>query len=366
LFNNKGINPKGLLIDKTRPTIVKQRIVSGNHQQLMRLDYEDAKPISQELELNLYSFIANNIDTIDVIVISDYAKGLVNKNLVKKIIDLVASKNIPIIADPKPKNKNCYRDVTLMTPNFNEAKIMSDSNGSLEEIGNALINKYNSNILITRSSEGITLFEKDGTLSHFPTKKIKVFDVSGAGDTVVAVSALGLASGLNMKDIANLANIAGRIVVQKPGTSTLTVEELKESLISSNVNAIRKKIEKKWGHEDWIVNYENANYCGKRLVLKKGYQCSIHYHKIKSEVFYINQGCVLLQAYGEEKLMKLGDSLLIEPGTKHRFIGLSDAEIIEFSSHHKDEDSYRDEPSGKIDETTFKSYLEKYSGEMNK
>ncbi|MBW2987579.1 cupin domain-containing protein, partial [Candidatus Woesearchaeota archaeon] len=227
--------------------------------------------------------------------------------------------------------------------------------------------KYNSNFLITRGSEGIALFERNGDTSYFSSKKkLVVHDVTGAGDSVAAVSALCLASGLDFKETANIANITGRIVVQKPGTSTLTVAELKEVLMISQINMSRKKVDKVWGSEDWIVNYEQSNYCGKRLILNKGYQCSIHYHKIKSEVFYINKGLVLMQAYGKEKLMTPGDSLLIEPGTKHRFIGLSDAEIIEFSSHHKEEDSYRDEPSGKIDDVTFNSYMERYAEEMKK
>ncbi len=134
--------------------------------------------------------------------------------------------------------------------------------------------------------------------------------------------------------------------------------------INNRINQTRSEHPKEWGKEDWIVNNEKFNYCGKRLILTKGWQCSIHQHKIKSEVFYVNKGLVLMQAYDGERVMKPGESLLIEPGTKHRFIGLTDTEILEFSSFHREEDSYRDEPSGQVPETTFKEYQEKYADDL--
>ncbi|MDP4012404.1 MAG: cupin domain-containing protein [Candidatus Nanoarchaeia archaeon] len=131
--------------------------------------------------------------------------------------------------------------------------------------------------------------------------------------------------------------------------------------LEERINATQEIHEKEWGREIWIANNDRFNYCGKILELKKGYQCSIHMHKVKSEIFYVRKGLVLMKAYNEERLMKKGESLEIEPGTKHRFIGLSDAEIFEFSSFHKEEDSYRDEPSGKVPEEVFEKYLAQHS-----
>jgi len=365
-LKHERINTDGLVIDISRPTIIKQRIVSGNFFQLLRVDYEDSRNVSGDVQESIVSYITNKASDVDIVLVSDYGKGLINKSIVDSAMTLFRQKNIPVIVDSK-HNMNLFTGATLMTPNMKEAKRFAGTEGSVEEVGKFLVDKYNSNFLITRGSEGIALFERNGDTSYFSSKKkLVVHDVTGAGDSVAAVSALCLASGLDFKETANIANITGRIVVQKPGTSTLTVAELKEVLMISQINMSRKKVDKVWGSEDWIVNYEQSNYCGKRLILNKGYQCSIHYHKIKSEVFYINKGLVLMQAYGKEKLMTPGDSLLIEPGTKHRFIGLSDAEIIEFSSHHKEEDSYRDEPSGKIDDVTFNSYMERYAEEMKK
>lgn len=109
-----------------------------------------------------------------------------------------------------------------------------------------------------------------------------------------------------------------------------------------------KKVPKVWGYEKWIVNYD---YCGKKLILNKGFRCSMHYHKNKDETFYINKGKVLMEINNEKRIMKEGESIRITPGTKHRFTGLEDSEIIEFSTHHEDSDSYREEGmlSGSVD-----------------
>jgi rfaE bifunctional protein kinase chain/domain len=359
------IDTEGVIIDKKRCTTIKQRIIGGNNQQLLRIDYEETSKLSEENIRTIIDFVKVKIKEVDALVISDYGKGLVSKELIGEAINLANENKVPIIVDGKPKNLDCFVNATLITPNLKEAKEMANiDEDNIELIGNKIMTKLNSNVFITRGAEGITLFEKNGKMTHFPAKKVKVFDVTGAGDVVVAVSALGMVSELDLYDTAELANIAGRIVVQKPGTSSITLQEIKESILASEVNSVRQKVDKAWGSEDWIVNYERSNFCGKRLLLKKGHQCSIHFHLEKNEVFYINKGLVLIQAYNQEKLLKPGDSLLIEPGTKHRYIGLTDAEIIEFSSHHKEDDSYRDEPSGRVQEELFNEYLKKYSEEI--
>jgi mannose-6-phosphate isomerase-like protein (cupin superfamily) len=106
------------------------------------------------------------------------------------------------------------------------------------------------------------------------------------------------------------------------------------------------RVPKEWGEEHWIVN---GSYCGKKLVLRRGWRCSLHYHKVKDEVFYLIKGRVLLEIDGTEHVMVPGDHHRIAPGTRHRFSGIEDSEIIEFSTHHEDEDSYRVEKSGRFD-----------------
>ena len=107
-----------------------------------------------------------------------------------------------------------------------------------------------------------------------------------------------------------------------------------------------KIVPKVWGEERWIVN---RDYCGKLLILRKGFRCSMHHHKNKDETFYINKGKVLMESGGKKMIMKPGDALLIEPNNTHRFTGLEDSEIVEFSTYHEDSDSYRDELSGEVD-----------------
>src|SRR3989344_4962994 len=118
--------------------------------------------------------------------------------------------------------------------------------------------------------------------------------------------------------------------------------------LEKRIDQTRELYGKKWGCEDWIIN--DKDYCGKRLLLNRGYQCSIHYHQIKKETFYVTKGLVLLQVGAERVLMKPSNSLKINPDEKHRFIGITDAEIMEFSTHHDERDSYRDKKalSGKV------------------
>jgi len=116
--------------------------------------------------------------------------------------------------------------------------------------------------------------------------------------------------------------------------------------------------QKVWGSEQWIAN---RDYCGKIMLLKKGFRCSIHYHKIKEETFYILEGKMLIELEGEKAIMKPGDVILIKPGQKHRFSALEDTKFAEFSTHHDEEDSYRDTQSGEIE--NFGKFLEELKQE---
>ncbi len=115
---------------------------------------------------------------------------------------------------------------------------------------------------------------------------------------------------------------------------------------------------KVWGEEHWIVN---ASYCGKKLVLRQGHRCSVHHHRLKDEVFYVLSGCVLMEVNGEPRVLRPGMKQHIHPGDTHRFTGLEASEIIEFSTHHVEEDSYRDEPSGRVPEAEFAALRATYA-----
>ena len=232
-MRKKCINTEGIVQDKDKPTTQKIRII-GKSQQLLRVDYENKEHIHKDIESSILKFIEKNIKQVDVIVISDYAKGVITKELSKKILDLSKQNKKPIIVDPKPKHKDFYKGVDLITPNNNESSEMTDmEDGTTEtviQMGTKLLNELHTNVLITRGEKGMALFEKDNSVTHIPAKAKEVYSLIGAGDTVVATIALAMASGADLKEAAFLANIAAGIKVGKIGTASVTTAEIKGEL----------------------------------------------------------------------------------------------------------------------------------------
>lgn len=228
-FNNKNIETSGIIRSTTRPTIVKRRIIGGN-QQLLRLDWEDTRPISEDLENSLLSQIEKNIESIDAIILSDYDKGVLTPRVAKAIIKMCREKGIIVTVDPKPKNALNYIGATSMTPNRKEAMECLGKNGydDIIEIGKELKNKLElSNLLLTRSEEGMSLFKGEDII-NIPTYAKEVYDVTGAGDTVISVYTLASAAKVSEEEAAKIANTAAGVVVGKMGTSTVTKEEILE------------------------------------------------------------------------------------------------------------------------------------------
>lgn len=345
ILRDKKINIGCIIKDKLRPTTVKHRFIQGFHQ-LLRTDEEFTDNIDLASEKKLISLIKNNIENVDCIVFSDYAKGLFSKNLTKAIIALAKKYKKLTLADIKPRNKLFYKNVDFITPNLKEGQEMSGKTDAVEVI-KKLARYFHSNIILTKGVDGIDIFDQnENKYEQISTKHIKVFDVSGAGDTVVAVIALSLVSGISLKDAAKLANIAGGIVVQKIGTATITFEELQSELQEINHVEGLAIVPKVWGYEKWLEN--NEKYCSKLLYINKGYQCSLHYHKKKDEMFIILKGNVRMEIDKKIMHMREGHFQRILPGTRHRFRGIEDSIIIEVSTHHEEEDSYRLEKSRKV------------------
>ncbi len=345
ILSEQGVETRAILPYKQKPTILKHRFVSGNNHQLLRLDVEITDNLKEEAEQQLLTNIEKELKTVDAVILSDYAKGLFSLRLTQYIIKLAKKRKKPVFADVKPKNKAFFRGVDIVTPNRKEAQEMAGVE-NVEEAGKHLTAYFGSDVIITKSEEGMSVFWKDGKKKDLPTKKIKVFDVSGAGDTVIAVVALGLVSGLTLEEVAILANIAGGIVVQKPGTAVLTIEELASALQEEHHVEAIDIVPKVWGHEKWLEN--NEKYCSKLLSLKKGYQCSLHYHRVKDEMFLVTKGHVRLEVGKKVLHMREGNFARILPGTLHRFRGIEDSEILEVSTHHSEKDSYRLEESRKV------------------
>jgi len=218
LLKSKNINPV-LIKDKSRPTIEKTRIIAVS-QQLLRIDREDRSKLSTELEDKIINEIEGIKDKINVFIVSDYGKGVITQ----RIMDFIKSLNKPIFVDPKPSNYQLYKHATILTPNKKEAyeSIKADKNTDLEFVGRKIMSDLGlSQLLITLGGEGMALFEGDKIL-RIPTKAKKVFDVTGAGDTVISVLALARLAGGTWEESASLANTAAGYVVGEIGTATVS------------------------------------------------------------------------------------------------------------------------------------------------
>ena len=233
-LKKRNVDVSGLIEDGNKRTIRKVRVF-GRSQQLLRFDYEKKGYVNADTENKIFGFIENNIGNADGIIVSDYAKGTITKNLMEKLILLCKGKNRIIVVDPKPKHRDFYKNATLITPNHKEANEMANISEEAEDadikmVGKKLLEEMNSTILITRGEKGMSLFEKNGKITNIPTFAKEVYDIVGAGDTSVATVALALASGADFEEAAIIANHAAGITVGKVGTSTVSVEELKESI----------------------------------------------------------------------------------------------------------------------------------------
>jgi len=500
ILNEKKINH---FLDENSITTLKLRIRSGNHQ-LLRLDYEETS--QKNFSQRIIEAMKEQIHNSDIILISDYAKGTITPDL----MNFLKYFNKKIIINPKPKNMNLYQGSFLIICNEKEALEMS-SQKDVYAAGRYLKKNLNCNIITTRGEKGMILFsDKENDI---PTDAKEVYDVMGAGDTVVAAFSLSLVSGASLEDAMIISNHAAGISVSKVGTYNVKLEELKERIsgeekkiktfdeLSDIVADLRKKgkrivwtngkfdilheghakylrearklgncliaglnsdfsfkmlkgresinseleraevlsahvdyiiifseadaikylsafkpeiyakggdytidtinqeerkiienyggkiviinsgesisttkiieriknleigkeikyVQKVWGEEVWMAN--NEKYCGKKLILKKGKRCSIHYHKIKDETFYIESGKILMEIGGETRIIGPGEVIKIFPGIKHRFSGLKDSLIIEISTSHDEEDSYRVEGqmSGDVPEEIMRKYAE--------
>ena len=226
LIVKAGIN-NGVHVDPSAATTIKLRIISQN-QQLIRLDFEE--PPDHEVLLELLEDYQRSLDHTDVVILSDYGKGGLAH--LDQMIRIASDRGIPVLVDPKGKDFGRYKGATILTPNrkeFIEAWGDWQDEADLRQQAAALIDKLAIEaILLTRSEEGMTLFRKDGSVSHQPTQAREVFDVSGAGDTVIAATAVAMAAGLADGLAVELATAAAGIVVGKLGVATASLVEIAE------------------------------------------------------------------------------------------------------------------------------------------
>lgn len=235
LVEELGASASGI-IRGNRSTTVKTRVVAQG-QQVVRFDREETGAPPQDIIDAFLAYLRDHISTFDAIMISDYAKGVVNEQLMiglRRILD-ESERNIPLIVDPKPANMHCFVGATVITPNHHEAAKMSSidirDEQTLLAAGHQILDDIGAKaVLVTRGEAGMALIEQDKPMVTIPTMAKEVYDVTGAGDTVAATLSLALASGCTMKEAAGLANYAAGIVVGKVGTASVTGDELLEAL----------------------------------------------------------------------------------------------------------------------------------------
>lgn len=228
-----GIDAAGMIQSKTVSTIQKVRIV-GKGQQLLRVDYETNEPITPALESAILSRLETTLDSVDAVVISDYAKGRVTRKICARLIQWGIDTGKPVVVDPKPKHLEFYKNATVLTPNSAETRKMAgledDQRFDVQTVGAGLARSLNANMLVTLGEKGMCLCERNGKVTQIPAHTREVYSLVGAGDTVVASLTLALASGSDLREAAAIANIAAGIKVGKAGTATVTLAELKKGL----------------------------------------------------------------------------------------------------------------------------------------
>lgn len=235
LLRDKNIDPNYLVIDTNRPTIIKTRVIAVS-QQLVRFDKEVKGHFSSLIEARMIKNIEEIIPKVDVVIMSDYGKGVIGKLVLKKTIELSKKCKIPVLVDPKVENFKKYKGVTSITPNLKEAiEGMGVSNIKTDEeiydLGKKILHFLSAeSVLITRSEKGMTLIHQNGKITNIPTRAKEVFDVTGAGDTVISAMALSLSAKADLETAAEIANFAAGMVVAKLGTATTTCQELKEAI----------------------------------------------------------------------------------------------------------------------------------------
>lgn len=226
-----------LVVDCTRPTTVKTRFLSGM-QQLLRTDFEKKENISPEIENDLIKQFDRELENCGAVVISDYGKGILTDRVLKHVIQTARKKDIPVLVDPKGDDYKRYKGASIVTPNKKElieaSKMPAGDDQQVSEAAHNVMKLAGIDAVIaTRSKDGMSVVQRHSKEAvHIPASPVEVFDVSGAGDTVIAVAAASLAAGADIVQAAQLANIAGNIVVTKVGTAPIRMDEMQDALVS--------------------------------------------------------------------------------------------------------------------------------------
>ncbi|MEE9538204.1 MAG: D-glycero-beta-D-manno-heptose-7-phosphate kinase [candidate division NC10 bacterium] len=229
-----GVKLDGIVVDRSRKTTIKTRVVAGS-QHVVRFDRESTEDLDDGLGGRIQELVQDRLDHVDALVISDYGKGVINARLLEVVVPLARARGVVTVVDPKINHFDLYRQVSVLTPNHREAMAAWGrpirGEADVAAAGRHLVDRLKVQaVLVTRGERGMSLYEGNGRVSQIPAVAKEVFDVTGAGDTVVGSMALALASRATMVEAAQVANHAAGVVVGKRGTATVSLTELKRSL----------------------------------------------------------------------------------------------------------------------------------------
>ncbi len=236
-FEEEEIDRRGVVVQDHYPTPIKNRVIADN-QQIVRVDHEQILPLPVELEERVIAALPLLLQEVKVIAISDYGKGFLSRRLLQAVIKAARERSIPIIADPKGIEFDKYAQATILKPNLSEAYAAAGlpREAPLDLVATKVLQLSNAEMLmVTRSEEGISLFSRTGERQDFPVRAREVKDVTGAGDTVLAMLACALASDLTVAEAIQLSNVAAGIAIERVGCARISLSDLARRLLEQDV-----------------------------------------------------------------------------------------------------------------------------------
>jgi D-beta-D-heptose 7-phosphate kinase/D-beta-D-heptose 1-phosphate adenosyltransferase len=236
-LEKEGVSIQGLLVQKGFKTPVKNRLIADS-QQVLRVDFEEISPIPESLEHAIVEKLPDFLEGVQIVALSDYGKGFLSRSLLMAIIETAKEKKIPIIVDPKGDDFSKYQGATVIKPNLSEAYAAAKLSFevSLDQVAKSILsNTHVEMLLVTRSEAGMSLFTREGLRFDFPVRSKEVKDVTGAGDTVLAMISAALANGWDIKYGAQLANIAAGIAIERLGCARINLSELAGRLLEFDI-----------------------------------------------------------------------------------------------------------------------------------
>jgi D-beta-D-heptose 7-phosphate kinase / D-beta-D-heptose 1-phosphate adenosyltransferase len=318
VFSERGVDVSGVLEDPSRMTSKKTRVLASN-QQIVRIDRETRGDITVDMEESILAFVRDPSHAWDIILVSDYGKGVLTSRVLSGVIAFARESGIPVIVDPKGSDFSKYRGATIITPNRKEAETASRipilDDESLDRAASFLLKEgeYDA-LLVTRSAEGMSLFPRGREAVHIPTVAREVYDVTGAGDTVVAALGLGLACGAGFVEASRLANVAAGIAVGKVGTSIVFPEEIIGSIRHEHPDS-----DNKIKNLDTLVDViEGEKRKGRRVAFTNGCFDLLHVGHVK----YLQKA----RTYGDLLVLGLNSDASVRrlKGEKRPLIGQSE------------------------------------------